>query len=167
MARDEQKLRDLRKAYVVDGQSLPLAALAAGVPDGTARRWKREASERGDDWDRARAAQTIQGAGRDSLLTKAVEDFVIQFQAAITSISDGGAEIDPVVRVEMLAKLSDAFTKTMAAAGRVSPKISELGVALDVLKRFGDYVAKNHPDGAETLIEALEGFGASLSEVYK
>ncbi len=166
MARDEQKLREPRKAYVIEGQSLPLAALAVGVPDGTARRWKREASEAGDDWDRARAAQTIQGAGRDNLLTKVVEDFVIQFQAAITAITEND-NIAPLTRVEMLAKLSDAFTKTMAAAGRVSPKISELGVALDVLKRFGDYVSKNHPDGAETLIEALEGFGASLSEVYK
>lgn len=166
MARDETKLRDLRKAYVVDGQSLPLAAMTAGVPDGTARRWKREAAERGDDWDAARAAQTIQGAGRDALLTSAVEGFVIQFQAAINAITESG-DIDPVARVEMLAKLGDAFTKITSAAGRVSPKISELGVALDVLKRFGDYVAKNHPAGAETLIEALEGFGASLSEVYR
>lgn len=167
MARDAQKLRELRAAYVQDGQSLPLAALAVGVPDGTARRWKREAAENGDDWDRARAAQTIQGQGRDALLTKAVEDFVIQFQAAIQSISDGKTEVDPVVRVEMLAKLSDAFTKTTSAAGRLSPKISELGVALDVLKRFGDYVAKEHPEAAQTMIEALEGFGATLSEVYR
>jgi len=166
MARDQAKLRELRKAYVTGGQSLPLAALSVGVPEGTARRWKREAAEKGDDWDAARGAQTIAGSGRDALLTQAVEGFVIQFQAAIDQITNDPG-IEALQRVEMMSKLADAFAKTVASAGRISPKISELGVALDVLKRFGDYVAKNHPDGAGVMIEALEGFGDSLSEVYK
>ncbi len=163
MARDAQKLRELRNAYVRGGQSLPVAALGVNVPEGTARRWKREAAEKGDDWDMARIALTVQGQGRDALLTKAVEGFVVQFQAAMDNIAERG-DVEPLIRVDMMAKLADAFTKTVSAAGRVSPKISRLGVALDVLKDFGEFVRRHHPEGVETLLAALEDFGATLSE---
>ncbi|MDE2577937.1 MAG: DUF1804 family protein [Hyphomicrobiales bacterium] len=166
MARDAAKQRDLRKAYVVDGLTLPAAAITAGVPEGTARRWKREAADDGDDWDRARAAATMAGSGRDAILTDAVEGFVIQFKMSIDKVTDD-ADLAPAQRVQLLASLADAFNKVVAAAGRVSPKISELGVALDVLKRFGDFVAKNHPDAGPALLEALESFGDTLAEVYK
>ncbi|MFT4098162.1 MAG: DUF1804 family protein [Rhodoblastus sp.] len=166
MARDATKLRALRKAYVVDGLTLPAAAIAAGVPEGSARRWKREAAERDDDWDRVRTAMTLSGNGRDAVLTQTVEDFVVQFKMAIDGVTDD-VNLPPIKRVEMLASLADAFNKVIAAAGRVSPKISELGVALDVLKRFGDYVARHHPEAGPALIEALEGFGDQLAEIYK
>jgi len=166
MARDLAKTRILRLAYINDGLTLPVAALKAGVPEGTARRWKREAADMGDDWDRVRTAQTLTGSGRDAVLGQAVEDFVIQFKAATDAITQS-PDIAVADRVKMLASLADAFNKTIAAAGRVSPKISELGVALDVIKRLGDYVAKNFPGAAHDLLEALEGFGDTLAEVYK
>lgn len=166
MARDAAKHRELRRAYVVDGLTLPASAVAAGVPEGTARRWKREAAETGDDWDRVRAAQTLSGNGRDAVLTDAVENFVIQFKVAIDNVTDS-TDLPPADRVKLLASLADAFNKVVAAAGRVSPKISQLGVALDVLKRLGDYVAKTDPDAAPALIGALEGFADTLAEVYR
>ena len=166
MARDAAKHRDLRRAYIVEGLTLPAASVRAGVPEGTARRWKREAQDAGDDWDHIRAAQTVAGSGRDAVLTQAVEDFVIQFKMAIDAVTDS-VDLTPEKRVSMLASLADAFNKTVAAAGRVSPKISELGVALDVLKRLGDYAARHHPETVGALIEALEGFGDTLAETYR
>lgn len=166
MARDAAALRELRRAYVTEGLALPAAAFKAGVPEGTARRWKREAAGDGDDWDRARSAQTLAGEGRDAVLTQSIEGFVIQFKMAVDSVTDD-PDIAPADRVKLLASLADAFNKVIAAAGRVSPKISELGVALDVLKRFGDYIAREHPDAAAHVIAALEGFGDTLAEVYR
>ena len=165
MAHDDKTRREARKSYVYQRQSLPTIGITLTVPEGTLRRWKREAKETGDDWDVARAANTISGEGLEVLVSSVIEDFVVLYQTCIESVKhDGGMEAPE--RVKLMAMLADAFNKTVGAAGRVSPKISELGVAMDVLKRLSAFVQQHHPHRSDALLEVLEPFGTHLSEVY-
>jgi hypothetical protein len=165
MAHDLSLKRDARKRFIFERQALPVIAVAIGVPEATVRRWKRDAARDGDDWDTARAASTIAGEGLDSLIAEVVQDYVIVHKATIDDLRET-ADLTAADRAKILASLADSFNKTVNSAGRLSPKISELGVALDVLKRLVDYVATRHPHHAPAILEVIEPFGEHLSGIY-
>lgn len=165
MAHDADKKREARKRYVFDRQAMPTVAIALTVSESTLRRWKREAEADGDDWDQARAANTVAGEGLEKLIMRVVEDYVAMHQATIEDLK---AAIDMAAgdKAKALASLADSFNKTVSAAGRLSPKISELGVAMDVLKRMADFVGKHYPGEGAALLKIIEPFGQHLAEVY-
>ncbi|PZU89082.1 MAG: hypothetical protein DI527_16240 [Chelatococcus sp.] len=165
MAHDDATRREARKLYAFKRQSLPTIAMTLTVSEATLRRWKADAKARGDDWDVARAANMVAGEGLEAVVATVIEDFVVLYQATIEAVK-GDPDIAATDRVKAMASLADAFHKTIAASGRVSPKISELGVAMDVLKRLADFTRQHHPDRAGLLLEVLEPFGLHLSEVY-
>lgn len=165
MAHGAETRREARKRYVFERQALPTIEIGLGVSEATLRRWKRDAAAQGDDWDVARSANTIAGEGLDRLVTEVVQDYVVLHQATIEDLRNAG-NLAAGDKAKILASLADSFNKTVNAAGRVSPKISELGVAMDVLKRLGDFVGQNYPQLAPSLLEMLEPFGQHLAEVY-
>lgn len=164
MAHDADKRRDARRRFVFERQALPVIAIALKVSDATLRRWKRDAAVKGDNWDTARSANTIAGEGLDKLVMEVVQDYVTVHQATIEDLRT--ADMSAADKAKVLAGLADSFNKTVNAAGRVSPKISELGVAMDVLKRLGDFVARDFPALAPALLEIIDPFGQHLAEVY-
>jgi transposase-like protein len=166
MAHGADIQREARRRYVADRQSLPIIALAIGVSESTVARWKRTARSTGDNWDAARAAGTVAGDGLDTLIADLIQDYVIQHQAAIDALKDA-KDMEPAERAQILASLADALSKTVSSAGRLSPKLSKLGVAMDVLKLMGDFVTRHYPHHAPALLEILEPFGAKLAELYK
>ena len=165
MARDAEKAREARRRYVLDRQQLPTIAIGLGVSTATVRRWKSAAREAGDDWDAARAAATVSGEGFDALIVSVVEDYVIQHQSTIEELKT--AELAPAEKAKVLAALADSFNKTVKAAGRMSPKISELGVAMDVLQRLGDFVHEAFPQHGAAFVEILEPFGERIAAEYR
>ena len=62
MAHDTTTRQRLRAKYV-QGLNLKAASLACKVPYGTARAWKRQAEEDGDNWDLARQARRMTKGG--------------------------------------------------------------------------------------------------------
>ena len=165
MAYNADKRRDARKAFVHDRQALATIATMLGIPDSTLRRWKRDAKAEGDDWDAQRSASTIAGGGLEQLVGQVIEDYVIAHQATLEALKTS-TDISPIEKAKVLASLADAFNKTVSSAGRISPKISELGVAMDVLKRLGDFIAQRYPQHAPALLEVIEPFGTTLAEAY-
>lgn len=165
MAHDAERRRDARRAFVHDRLAVPTIAITLGISEATLRRWKREARIGGDDWDTARAAATVSGGGLEQLVTQVVEEYVIAHQATLEALKTN-TEISPVEKAKVLAGLADAFNKTVSSAGRLSPKISELGVAMDVLKRLGDFITQRYPQHAPALLEVIEPFGDTLAEAY-
>lgn len=164
MAHGDDTRRKARASYIFKRLAVPVIAVELGVSAATIRRWKRKAKAAGDDWDAARAAVMLSGEGLETVVSAVVEEFTIQFHAALEMLKSG--DIAPDERVKLMASLSDAFNKMVGAAGRVAPKISQLSVALDVLRRLGEYIREHHPDQAETFLAALEPFGEQLAEVY-
>lgn len=166
MAHDDTKRREARRLYVHERKPLPLIALATDVPERTLRRWKEEANARGENWDEARAASSIASDGLESFMAEVIENFATMYRATLEDLKTK-KDISVEERVKLFASLADSFNKTVAAAGRLAPKISELGVAMDVLKRLGDFVSRHHPEAAPALLEVLEPFGEHLAGALK
>lgn len=66
----------------------------------------------------------------------------------------------------MMTSLADAMTKMTTSAGKLAPKISELGVAQDVIKRLMEFVRDNYPEHAGALLQISEPFVEHLVEAY-
>src|SRR5450830_492211 len=142
MAHGEDKRRAVRAAYVFDQLSLEIAAVKHEVPVITVRNWKRSAKELGDDWDRARGAQMIAGGGIEDVVRQTLAIVVQQVQATIQTIQDT-PDMLPPVKVQMLASLTDSYSKMMSISKRLMPETDKLAVATDVAKRLAEFTRAN------------------------
>lgn len=156
--------RKARSDYVYRRMMISTIAAAYGKSEATIGRWKKAAKEAGDDWDKARTAHVIAGEGVEVVVSSVVEDFMIQAQAILDEIKEGAHST--AEKVGMLVSLSDAMTKMAASAKRFAPKVSELGVAQDVMAKLLDFVKEEFPHHAATILEIIEPFGDRLAEIY-
>ena len=46
------------------------------------------------------------------------------------------------------------------------PETDRLAIAMDVIKRFGEFTAKRKPALAGEFVELIEGFGEDLARAY-
>lgn len=164
MAHSPEKRADVRRSYV--GERLPLDAAAEkhGIAYNTARHWKRQAKEQGDDWDRARSAARMAAGGLGDLTTQVLEEFALLFQTTMEEV--GSSEVDGIQKAEAMSRLADAYTKTVKAAGGGDSKIGKLAVAMEMLERQVTFVQQHYPQHANALLEVLEPFGEELSRAY-
>lgn len=165
MAHGEEKIRAVRASYVFDQLGLEVAAMNHGVPEATARRWKREAKAAGDDWDKARSAQMIAGGGMEDVVRQTLALAVRQVQATLELLQTN-PDMPPAEQVKALASLADSYNKLMAVSKRLMPETDKLAVAMDVVKRFGEHIAKRKPSLAGEFVEQIEAFGEELARVY-
>ena len=165
MAHPDETRRKVRAAFVFDQQTIEVAALRFGIPVGTAQRWKSEAKAEGDDWNKAKSAQLVAGGGLEDVVRQTLGVVVQQVQATLDEIQ-GAEDIGPGEKVKMLASLADAYNKLMATSRRLMPQTDKLGIAMDVLKRLGEHIAKNRPALAGEFVEKLESFGEELAKAY-
>jgi len=165
MAHGEEKIRAVRASYVFDQLGLEIAAMKHGIPEATARRWKRDAKQAGDDWDKARSAQMIAGGGIEDVVRQTLAVVVQQVQATVEAIQ-ANPDMPPADKVQALASLADAYNKLMAASKRLMPETDKLAVAMDVVKRMAEFVAKRKPALAHEFVELMEPFGDEIARVY-
>lgn len=171
MATDPDKKRQARSEFIYKRKTLAMIALSLGVSRNTVSRWKSAAKAAGDDWEIARSAHMIAGEGLDAVITTVVEEFMIMAQAAMEELKadaskapDDQMEIDK--KIGMMTSLADAMVKMTNSAGKLAPKISELGVAQDVIARLMEFVRENYPEHAHILLQITEPFGEHLVEAY-
>lgn len=164
MAHERGKKLEVRRRYVSDRQSLAAAANLADVSYSTARNWKRAAASAGDDWERARLAEQVSDGGVGELTRVVLGEFVPMFRSTIEALK--GSDLSAVEKAEAISRLSDAYTKTVKAAGAIDPTIAKLAWAMEVLKLLAEFVQARFPDNANALIEVLEPFGQHLAEQY-
>ena len=164
MSSKDELRRKARSDFVNRRMALVTIASAYNVAESTVGRWKKAAKEAGDDWDKARSAHVIAGEGVEVVVSQVVEDFMIQAQGILDEIKEGTHTTRE--KVDMLVQLSDAMTKMAASAKRFAPKVSELGVAQDVMAKLLDFVREEFPHHAKAILEIIEPFGERLSEIY-
>jgi hypothetical protein len=164
MAHPQESRTQLRGLYVF--QRLPMEAACAklGVPRGTANRWKREAADKGDDWDMARTAVAMGDDTFKNLSARLLEDYLVQHQATMDLLRDA-TEMSARDRAETLASMSDSFNKTMASFKRLNPELNKQAVQLDLLQRFASFAQARYPQHLSALVEMLEPFGEELAKV--
>lgn len=161
---NEDTRRKARSDYVYRRFTLATISAAHGVSAATVGRWKKAAKANGDDWDKARTAHVIAGEGVEAVVSTVVEDFMIQAQSILDEIKNGEHSVRE--KVDMLVSLSDAMTKMAASAKKFAPKVSELGVAQDVMGKLLDFVKEEFPQHAPTILEIIEPFAERLAEIY-
>ena len=164
MAHAPEKRAKLRASYIHDGLSLEAAADRQDISGRTATRWKQEALAKGDDWDKARLASRLAGEGSEAVARAVLEEFLSLFQTTLTEIK--GADLKPMEKAEAIARLSDAYTKTMRSIQRSAPELNRLAVASEVLQLLAKFVQAKHPKHAGALMEVLEPFGEELVIAY-
>lgn len=164
MSAKEDLRRKARSDYIYRRFTQTTIAAAYSISEATVGRWKKAALAEGDDWDKARTANVIAGQGVEAVVSTVVEDFMLQSQSTLEEIKSG--EHTTAEKVAMLVSLADAMTKMAAAAKRFAPKVSELGVAQDVLGKLLDFVKEHFPEHAPVILEIIEPFGERLAELY-
>lgn len=164
MAHPNEKRTELRGLYVYQRLPMETACLKAGVPRGTANRWKKEAADAGDDWDSVRAAVALGDDNFTTLSKKLLEDYLVQHQATMDLLREA-KDMTAMQRAETLASMSDSFNKTMNAFKRLSPELNRQAVALDTLQRLAGFAQSKFPQHVPMLLELLEPFGTELAKV--
>lgn len=160
------EIRDrVRRLYVFERLGLEMAALQCGVSMSTAGRWKREAQDSGDDWDKLRGAAILAGGGIEAVARAALVGFMTQYQTTMDALNEN-PDIPAEKKVAMLASLADSFNKTVSASKRVLPETSQLATAMEVVQRLATFIREKHTKHAQAFIEVLEPFGEELARAY-
>lgn len=165
MAHSDDTRRAVRASFVFDQLTLEASTALHQVPVPTARRWKGEARRAGDDWDKAQAAQLLAGGGIEEIARQTMAAFIQQVQATTTALQ-ADTDLPPAERAKLLASLSDSFAKLMVSNRRLMPETDRLAVAMDVIQRFGEFIAKRRPALAGEFVEQLESFGDEIARAY-
>lgn len=163
MANDDKR-RKARSDYIYRRLSGTTIALLHNISASTFGRWKKAAKKDGDDWDIARSASVLAGEGIDIVVSSVVEDFVVMAQVTMEEMKN--STMPAIEKVKALASLADAMNKMVISAGRVAPKISELGVAQDVVNRFIEFVQHEFPQYSEMMAELAIPFGDHIANIY-
>jgi hypothetical protein len=161
-AEDRQKVRN---AFIYSNLSLEIVAAQAGIPASTVSRWKREAADQSDNWDKQRAAVLLAGGGIEELSRMIMLNAMTECQVTMELIR-ADPKILPAERVDMLARLGDAFSKCMAASKKAMPETSELAVAMGVVKVLGDLISQHYPKHLSAYLEMLPALGDEVKKKY-
>lgn len=154
----------LRKHYAFDRLSLEQAAKLSGVTYSTAKRWKDQAAEQGDDWDKLRSASTLSGGDVEQLSQQILTEMLVQFNAVLDLIK-ADVEMDAVKRVDLLSSLMDNIHKSMSAMRKFMPEANSLAIGMLVLRGLAEFIQERYPQHASVFVEILEPFGAMLPKI--
>ncbi|MDL4616974.1 DUF1804 family protein [Citrobacter amalonaticus] len=165
MAHPQETRERLRRSYIFGQMSLEIASAQTGVAFATARRWKKEAQDAGDDWDKLRAAHIMAGGGLEDIGRAILTGLMTQYQTTLEMLTTK-ADLPADKRVELLASLADAFNKAVSANKKILPEVSQLAIALDVIQRLSTFVAESYPQHLAAFVEILEPFGQEMEKHY-
>lgn len=165
MAYAQEDKDKVRKSYISDRLSLDSVASVHGIPYQTVQRWKKQAKEHGDDWDKIRAAQTLAGGEMEDTARELLTDLIIIFKTTTDSVKSD--EIDSVTKVKMLASLADSYHKAVSANKKAMPETDKLAIAMTVIEMLGKYIQEHKPELLGVFLEILEPFGELLAREFQ
>jgi hypothetical protein len=165
MAYAPDTIKAVRTSFINEQLPMESAAEKHGVPVATARRWKKDALQSGDNWDVLKTAYVMTAGGLEEVSRHVLMSFMVQYRTVMDELTTD-ADVAPVVRADKIVALADAFNKMTAASRRVLPEVSRLVVALDVIEQFASHVQKHRPDVLTVFLELLDGFGREIEALY-
>lgn len=166
MAHDEKTKADVRRYYVFDCLTLELAAEKAKVSYNTARRWKREAEARGDNWDKVRDANTMASGKVEDVARGMLTAFVLYFENMMDEIKR--AEKLPVSeKAKLIQGLGDSYSKMVASSKRLLPEVSELATAWKVIEMVTNLIKTKHPDLLPAFLSVLDDLEGIVKQEFK
>ena len=155
MAHPKETKSAVRADYI-GGMPLDLAAVKNNVPAVTARRWKADAADKGDDWDKfQRASLLVSGGGFDAAMGRAAAAFVLRVEATLEMLSDI-EDADPLDTAKAMASLADSLMKAKSVAKALMPETDQLAIENAAVKAYVELFVKRHPSAAESALDALD-----------
>lgn len=164
MAYSKEKVNEVRKSYIFDRLPLERCADLHKVSPQTVRRWKKEAKQAGDDWEKVRAAHTLNEldeSGREILT-----EFALEFKNTMQIVKED-KDLNSQQRVALLVGLADGFNKTVNSGKKLVPQVSQLAAALKTVKLFSEHIATHKPELLQEFIALLDSFGEVLEREFK
>lgn len=161
----DQSTRHKVRAKFVSGLPLNTAAEACGVPYNTARNWKRDDAEAGDDWDTARTARSMTASGSEEITNQVLGELAEQFLETIKLLK-ADKKMPAAQRAQILLQLSDSYSKAMAAASRAAPNTNRLATAMDVLRFLSQHIAQHAPKLREAFLKICESAGPEIAREF-
>lgn len=165
MAYPSEDRQKVRNAFINSNLSLELVAAQAGIPVSTVSRWKRDAADKGDNWDKHRAAILMAGGGIEDISRMILLGTLTEYQVTMERIRENPG-IPAEERVDMLTRLGDSFSKCIAASKKVLPETNELAVAMEVVKVLGELVSRQYPKHLQAYLEMLPALGDEVKKKY-
>ncbi|EEP48201.1 DUF1804 family protein [Haemophilus influenzae] len=166
MAHDEKTKADVRRYYVFDCLTLELAAEKAGVSYNTARRWKREAEARGDNWDKVRDANTMASGKVEDVARGMLTAFVLYFENTMDEIKRA-EELPVSEKAKLIQGLGDSYSKMVASSKRLLPEVSELATAWKVIEMVTNLIKTKHPDLLPAFLSVLDDLEGIVKQEFK
>lgn len=165
MATDQDTRRKARSDFIYRRMAIATIAMTHNVSQATIGRWKKAAKENGDDWDMARSASIMAGEGIETVVSAVTEDFVILAQALLEEVKNN-KDLNLDQKIKHMVSLGDAMVKVTASAGKLAPKISELGVAQSVVQHLVSFVQEQFPQHISVVQEILIPFGDRIASSF-
>lgn len=166
MAHDEKTKADVRRYYVFDCLTLELAAEKAKVSYNTARRWKKEAETRGDNWDTVRDANTMASGKVEDVARGMLTTFVLYFESTMDELRK--TEDLPVSeKAKLIQGLGDSYSKMVASSKRLLPEVSELATAWKVIEMVTNLIKTKHSDLLPTFLSVLDDLESIVKQEFK
>ena len=166
MAHDEKTKADVRRYYVFDCLTLELAAEKAKVSYNTARRWKREAEARGDNWDKVRDASTMASGKVEDVARGMLTTFVLYFENTMDEIKRA-EELPVSEKAKLIQGLGDSYSKMVASSKRLLPEVSELATAWKVIEMVTNLIKTKHPDLLPAFLSVLDDLEGIVKQEFK
>lgn len=164
MAKSAEVRSLVRKHYVFDRLSLEQASKLGGVAYSTAKRWREQAAQEGDDWDKVKSAATLASGDVEQLAQQILTEMLVQFNAVLDIIK-ADSSMQAATRVELLSSLMDNIHKSMAAMKKFLPEANALAIGMTVLRGLAEFVQERFPQHGSVLVEILEPFGDVLPKI--
>ncbi|OOF86720.1 DNA-binding protein [Rodentibacter ratti] len=166
MAHDEKTKAEVRRYYVFDCLTLETAAEKAKVSYNTARRWKREAEARGDNWDKVRDANTMASGKVEDVARGMLTTFVLYFENTMEELRQ--AENLPVSeKAKLIQGLGDSYAKMVASSKRLLPEVSELATAWKVIDMAANLVKTKKPELLPVFLTLFDDLKEQVKKEFK
>lgn len=165
MPSQKHKITEVRAAYIYQVMDIPELSRTFDVSINTLRRWKKQAQNDGDDWDRARTAARLSRSGIETVTNVIMEDFMLVFQRTMLQLKES-KDIKPQLAVDLISSLADSYSKTINSVAKGNPKLDKLSFASDLLRELIGYVTVHYPQHIGVVEEILMPFSEELSRRY-
>lgn len=161
----------VRRDYIAQGIPPEVLGPMHGVSVASVIRWRREARDAGDDWDKQRAARRLSSGVPEDITRDLLMEFLEHHRHAMDQLRKaregvGGQAMPADEYASLLAKLQDGFNKMMAASKRILPETDRLIVAAGVVEDFAAFLSEKHPALMAGFLEVLPAFQEIVEKKY-
>ncbi|MMZ41795.1 hypothetical protein D3C81_178960 [compost metagenome] len=168
MAHPQTTKDAVRRDYVTKGISLEVLGPMHGISVATVTRWRRDARENGDDWDKHRAALRLSSGQPEDISRNLLVEFMAcqEYGMSLMRQAREDGKMSAQEYGDLLVRMQDGFNKMMAASRRILPETDRLIVAAGVMEDLAAFLSSKHPALMAGFLDVLPAFQQIVEKKY-